>query len=233
MVEAVEQHAPPAPEHPVHGPCKAGTQRVHAPAESLHIVGLDDQMQVIRLDRVVSEAEVLTIQHTRKRPPQLPHQPCIPKRRNVGPDLQGHMAGMPRGQRSPSKVGDPRIGSALAPRSLRLPPQPWRSWRESREGPDTVVKLLISPREISNLTTVPDPSLDSAGDSRAGLVSIHAGTTPRNPRWSTDEPRRRQESACLAPVASPSRLGTCHFEGQVSEMRLVVVSKRRTERDCR
>jgi len=114
MVKAVQQDTPLPPEHPVHGPRQASSQRIHPSTERTSIIGLDDQVQMVGLDRVVHEPKVLALEHAGKRPLHLPHQSPSAKRRDIGSDLQGHMAGKPRSQRRSPKMGNPRIGTTRA-----------------------------------------------------------------------------------------------------------------------
>jgi hypothetical protein len=60
-VVAIREHGTGAPEHAVHGASEPGTERLQAPAEGISALGLDDQMRVVSLERVVNEPKVTTL----------------------------------------------------------------------------------------------------------------------------------------------------------------------------
>jgi hypothetical protein len=114
-VTAVGENLPGAPEHPIHGPREAGHHRLE-PARQVPRAGrLDQQVHVVALHRVLDDPEARAVPDLPPAPLELGQVPARPQRGHVPVDAEGDVAGMPRGERSPSPVRIARPGPRLAP----------------------------------------------------------------------------------------------------------------------
>jgi hypothetical protein len=56
-MESVAPNSPPPPEHAVHGACEPDRRSHEAARETGFVVGLDEQVNVIGLNRVVNDSK--------------------------------------------------------------------------------------------------------------------------------------------------------------------------------
>jgi hypothetical protein len=73
-VVAVREHGPRALEDPVHGSREPRTDCLHAAPERISARGLDDQMRVVALERVVRKPELAAFAARSERVLELAHE---------------------------------------------------------------------------------------------------------------------------------------------------------------
>ena len=120
QVIALEEHRPGAPERPVHRAREPRRKRHHPAPERLPIVGLDDQMRVIVLDRVVDEPEVAALAGLAERRLHLAHDAAVAKRLDPAPHLQRDERRQPRIDPVARPMAHPRVRPRPPPRPRRL-----------------------------------------------------------------------------------------------------------------
>jgi hypothetical protein len=74
-VIAIRQYAPLAREHAVDRTGQSGRDAHHSAAQGFGIPGFDDEVHVVRLDRVVDESETLLIARGSEGALDFTHQP--------------------------------------------------------------------------------------------------------------------------------------------------------------
>ena len=143
-VESIRENAATKPEYPVHGPCEASRDRLHPACQRMLPCGLDHEVHVIRLDRIVRDAKGSALARHGKARFELLHQPVGAQRGNARPHLERHMTWEPRRQTRTRPMRVPRIRTRLAPGSfatstparrfsqfqIELPPSPLHRQRE-------------------------------------------------------------------------------------------------------
>ena len=87
-VIAAKKHRADAPEEAIHAARDTCRDRLHAAAESLSVPCLDDQVQVIALDRELRDAEVGALARDREAAAHLLDETTSPERRDIAPDSQ-------------------------------------------------------------------------------------------------------------------------------------------------
>ena len=83
MVEAIRQHPSHAPEHPVHAPCKACSQALHAVRKTHLALRLDQEVRVVVLDRVMHHPEPVPLRALAQRLPERPHETTAAQGRHI------------------------------------------------------------------------------------------------------------------------------------------------------
>lgn len=116
-VVAIREHAPAAVEHPVGSTRETRADRFHAAREIVLAGGLDDQMDVIGLDRVVRRAEAAALARRGEASSELAHECYAAQRREPAAHFQRDVAREARRERAARPVRVARIRSALAPGS--------------------------------------------------------------------------------------------------------------------
>jgi hypothetical protein len=96
QVVAIAQHGPARSERAVHGAGEARAERLHPAAERLRAVGFDDEVRVVRLDRVFDDAEIAARAKRPERVLELRDQQTSPQRRQSRTRLQCHERRMRR-----------------------------------------------------------------------------------------------------------------------------------------
>ncbi len=81
---AVGEDGPMPVRDAIHGECQAGGNRLHAAPERIAIVGFDDEVGVVALQRVVHEAKTGPCAAGRERALDLVHDRYGAERRDVG-----------------------------------------------------------------------------------------------------------------------------------------------------
>jgi hypothetical protein len=116
-VGAIDEHGARAVEGAVHGARETCGDRLH-PAGEIPCAGrLDDDVQMIALDRVVDEPEAPALARPVPASLKLGYEPTDPQIRHVVSHLQGDVTGVPRRERCPPTVRVARLRSGLAPGS--------------------------------------------------------------------------------------------------------------------
>jgi len=82
-VVATEKHRPRAPEDAVRRPCDAGRDGFHPARECSLVLGFDEKMQVIALDRELRDAEVATLARHSEAALDLGYEGSASERRNI------------------------------------------------------------------------------------------------------------------------------------------------------
>jgi hypothetical protein len=112
-VVAIGQDGSRTVEHAVHGSSEACSESLHPASKCALMLRLDDEVGVIRLQRVVHQPELLPIARGCERALDLPHYSHRAKRWNVVPHPQRHVAGEPSSERSTRSMPDARIRAGL------------------------------------------------------------------------------------------------------------------------
>lgn len=99
QVIAIAQHAPATARDPVHGSREPSTERLHAAREISRARRFDDEVNVIRLERVVNDTESRSVAEFAEGALELADETGGAERGNVAADSQGDVAGMARGER--------------------------------------------------------------------------------------------------------------------------------------
>jgi len=143
-VAAIGEHAADAMEFPIYGPRKARGNCLKPARQVPRATGLDDQMHVIALDRIMNETKSAALARLAPASLQLGHQIRNSERGNVLPHLERDMTWMTRCQRCspPVRIAsrrprlEPRAGPRAAPtrRRLELELKLSRSQRHTRES---------------------------------------------------------------------------------------------------
>jgi len=117
-VVAIRKNPPATPEHAIHRSREARADRLHAAGEIAPTPGLDDQVDVIGLHRVLGHPEALLFARSRQTAFQLPCEPHRAKRRQPAPDLQRHVAREARGEGRSSAMRVSSIQARLSAGAL-------------------------------------------------------------------------------------------------------------------
>jgi hypothetical protein len=118
QVVAVREHPAPSREDAVCRARDARRDRLHAAGKVYLACGFDDEVNVIRLNRVVRDAEPTTFTRSPQAAFQRTHVPHASQRRQSESHLQRHMAGKPRRERSAHPMRC--AGSGIAATLLHL-----------------------------------------------------------------------------------------------------------------
>ena len=225
VVIPVGQHLPgaPAPDRPVDREREQPRQPLHPAPERRDAVGLDDQVRVIVLDRVVHEPEVRSRARAPERPLHLANDLPLAQRRNVAPHRQRDVAGIrgrelvaaampqlrPRPARPPRVLALPAVLARVEVerRLSRSPSSPLPSEHHDRHG--TGDRSICQARRTENLPTATapeatdlEPSPSKASESRARPK--RARTNPRKPARARGR-RSRTLAIQSLPSAAPAR----------------------------
>jgi hypothetical protein len=90
---AVGNHRTAARKGPVHSSSDPGRDRLHAAAERIAVASFDDQVNVIALDGVVSEAGWGSVTERGEGRLEPSNELCIAEVRDVGAHLERHVTG--------------------------------------------------------------------------------------------------------------------------------------------
>ena len=127
-MEPVREHRPPPPEHAPHGMRDADRHRLHPAREDARVLRLDDQVQVIALDRVVHDPEPGPAAQRPKGLLDASYEPRLPEPRHPAPHAQRHVTWLvpreplarPMEHAWPRPGPSPRTLAATAPPRNRL-----------------------------------------------------------------------------------------------------------------
>ncbi len=113
-----------AREHAIHCTRETRAQCIHPAPQRVRILRLHQQVDVIRLDRVVREPEVPPITGLRPGPFELSYELHGSQGRHTIAHLQGDVAGMPGSQSGSAEVRNagPHLGLSPSPGPLPAPP---------------------------------------------------------------------------------------------------------------
>jgi hypothetical protein len=133
LVVPILEHRTAAAEDPVRSPGESRPEGLCAAPERIRVVGLDEEVRVDRLHRVVGDAEVGATDHLTERSLELPHESDRAERRNVRANADREVDGVARRERLAGAMPDLR-SSARRPTCARTPtsPSPDRSEVESK-----------------------------------------------------------------------------------------------------
>ena len=90
---AVGNHRAAVRESPIHGSSDPGRDRLHAAAEPIAVASFDDQVNVVALDGVVSEARWASVTECGEGRLERSNEPCVAEVRDVGTHLERHVTG--------------------------------------------------------------------------------------------------------------------------------------------
>jgi hypothetical protein len=117
QVVAVAQHGASASHDAIHDPREPRAKRIHSAAQLHRVRGLDQEVRVIRLDRVLDDAEVAPGAQRPERALELRDQAPAPQRRYSVANLQGDERRMRRRDSFAAAVPNPRPRSRRSTRS--------------------------------------------------------------------------------------------------------------------
>ena len=106
---AIAQHGPAAPEHPVHRARDPRRDRLHAAAEGLPVRGLDQEVQVIALDRELDDPEVALVAGLAERRLEGAHEAAVSERAQALAQLQRDVAREASAEVAAAPVAHPRV----------------------------------------------------------------------------------------------------------------------------
>jgi hypothetical protein len=90
---AVGNHRAAVRESPIYGSGDPGRDRLHAAAEPIAVASFDDQVNVVALDGVVSEARWASVTECGEGRLERSNEPCVAEVRDVGTHLERHVTG--------------------------------------------------------------------------------------------------------------------------------------------
>ena len=127
QVESIREDGTSPSEHSVHGSGEPGSEGLHPTGELRSTRRLNDQVHVVRLDRILHEPEPPALSSAAEARLHFAHEAPDPKRRDAAANAQCHMAWMTRRQSGAAPMGiaphrprpSPRAGSAPSPAQRR------------------------------------------------------------------------------------------------------------------
>jgi len=180
---AIRQHRPNALEDPVHRPREARADGLHATRRGVTVGRFDEQVHVIRLQRVVHHPEVSTLRGVAEAVLEDANERGGTERRDVRAHAKRHVCGVAGGKRRACGVTNAGPIARGLPAGAGAPPAPMGPSREGeRELAGTSCHATSSRLEMAMLVERAGAVL--AGSARAGgrSTDIPDASGSRHPR---------------------------------------------------
>ncbi len=110
----VREHSPPPPEHPIQLPRDPNREPLHPRRQRPLVRSLDDQMEMVRLHRILNQPKPTPLPPFAKRAPKDVHTPLGPEVRHRARDPKREMRRRPTVERGPRLVAQPRARGPLS-----------------------------------------------------------------------------------------------------------------------